>query len=313
MLKFLKPLNIVIIVFTVAVCAWVSHIMLIDSKASATSPDAQTDPLSMDSGIQLAKKAASNIPSNSQQNSPLIDEARQFIDRLYPKEVAVETPTTRVNPATRITTTPSGANKRPKGTGKFEVLGTCVSSDPNRSLVFVKVSGKGNEWLRQGQTFGRGVVTKVEADHILFSEGGKDLKLYVPQQDSPKLLKVAKEDTTDSRGPSVFNATTLPVSSSTTALATNSQLKPTPRRVTRVMPTPIKRELTQEEKEKIAKDNALMSKEITSKLKEMGLTTGELGLDEESMKAFTELGIEIQPGEADPNITKDVEPAEPTE
>ena len=152
--------------------------------------------LSKETVIDKLRELKSLPDRDKNKTSPLVVQAGILADRIDPyippPPKPREKPTvTHRNP---VTTKPETVTppQPPKVKVKFDLLATCYAeNNPDKSLALLDITGKGSEWVRQGEQVGLQVIHEIKPGSIVVYQGGKlNGELQVPTDDGiASLLK----------------------------------------------------------------------------------------------------------------------------
>ncbi len=133
---------------------------------------------------QLQASNVGKSTSGTEQDTPLVRQAREFALRINPPP-----------PPKPVEPVPSFEDRRPirpqaEVSAKFKLLGTSYHfADNAQSWALVDEVGKGLHWVKQGSKIGHLAVEKVGDGGVLINDNGRKYELLAERQQKPDVVK----------------------------------------------------------------------------------------------------------------------------
>lgn len=169
--------------FPKAVTAFAALVALIAGSSYANS---RLQEILKTPGIaeQLQASNVGKSTSDTEQDTPLVRQARDFALRINPPP-----------PPKPVEPVPSFEDRRPirpqaEVSAKFKLIGTSYHfADNAQSWALVDEVGKGIHWVKQGSKIGHLAVEKVGDGGVLINDNGRKYELLAERQEKPDVVK----------------------------------------------------------------------------------------------------------------------------
>jgi hypothetical protein len=120
---------------------------------------------------------------------PLVKQAEIFADILNPQAPA------GLPAGTPIALPPRPSTTKPSApvSSKFELLGTCYSSNPNTSFAYIRLPDSTCQWVGVGAEVGRVTIKEIRKGSIVYWDGNRDVPMTtVATPETSTLLETSK-------------------------------------------------------------------------------------------------------------------------
>lgn len=142
-----------------------------------------------DPGIPVSERLHARQSLNGDNNAgsnPLLEQAQALA--LYLNPPKPPTPPPAAPPRATLPPAPRPAVTTPK----FRLLSTsCHHSRPEQSLALVSEPGKGEHWIRKGDSLGHLVVEGIKDGTLIYRDGGQLREVTVTVKQTAELARVA--------------------------------------------------------------------------------------------------------------------------
>ena len=122
---------------------------------------------------RFKEQYGNKVPSGQDTTPPLVKQADLFAEIINPK------PPDGTPAMTSIVPAPKMLPIKPIGTvsGKFELLGTCCSSNPSSSFAYIHLPDNTFQWVGVGAEIGHVKVKEIRKGSIVYSDGSRDVEM----------------------------------------------------------------------------------------------------------------------------------------
>jgi hypothetical protein len=203
----------------------------------------------------------SKVPNSEDTTPPLIKQAELLADIINPPA----SPDTPPKLPSQLPPKPSLSPKPPVAvSGKFDLLGTCYSSNPKASYAYIQLPDNTCQWVGLGTEIGHGTIKEIRKGAIVYWDGSRNIEInVVPTPETSSLLETGKapkevsplKPLVSSETQSPAKAPTLKPQTSSSAKALNGPAKPPVASGRPVVPTtPLpSAQIGKEEQEKLSR------------------------------------------------------------
>jgi hypothetical protein len=180
MIKTLRITSVAVVLFAAVVLASVLGYLrpasLVHLNFGPRS-DKQTDKiLSGPSAVdRFNEQYRSKATPDKDTTSPLVKEAETFAGILSPP--VVKLPDGPGNAPPRPTMGGPVAKPAAQVSGKFDLLGTCYSSDPKASFAYIRLPDSTYQWVGVGSEIGRVTIKEIRNGSIVYSDGKNNVEM----------------------------------------------------------------------------------------------------------------------------------------